>query len=208
MAITTEIESFYDDGNKAGALIRRLSKDFIQTTLVFRIEDGPIIHLFQETRFPADVLDWSKYKYLDHLEGTSVEVRAATEPLLRDRTVKPIPSYAAHVVLKDFLATAEPQREFNQFSEGIPLAVTPAAFVDRGTENVETPWGSLEALKIVLEVDGREGNTFWCVDGSVVKSDWQGATSYATGDLGFVLQDLDAEVQTLLNSVLSEFAEK
>lgn len=208
MTTTTEIESFYDGGKKAGALIRRLSQNLIQTTLAFRIDGGPIVQLFQQTRFPTEVLNWSDYKYVDQLEDTSVEVHAATEPLLQHRSKKPIPSYAAHLVLKDFLATTESQREFEQFDEGGPLAITPAVFVRQGTENVETPWGSREALKVVLEVDGRAGNTFWCADASVVKSDWQGAISYATNDVDFVLQGLDAEVQTLLESALSASEEK
>ncbi|WP_028280835.1 hypothetical protein [Arthrobacter sp. H5] len=202
MVTTTEIESFYVNSEKAGALIRRLSEGLIQTTLVFKSEGGAIVQLFQETHFSTDVLDWAEYKYVDHMEGTSAIVRAAEEPLLRSRPVKPIPSYAAHLVLKDFLVTSESRREFSQFSEGVPLAPAPAAVVRHGAERVETPWGSPVASKVVLEVDGREGNTFWCVDGSVVKSDWQGATSYATGDVGLVLQGLDAEVQSLLRSVL------
>ncbi|WP_155838723.1 hypothetical protein [Arthrobacter castelli] len=201
---TMDIESFYVEGNKTGALIRRLSKDSIQTTLVFKIEDGSIIHLFQETWFSTGILDWTEYKYVDRLEGTNVEVRASTEPSLRDRTVKPIPSYAAHLVLKDFLTTTERQWEFSQFDEDVPLVPRPAAFVSHGTENVETPWGTREASKVVLEVDGREGNTFWCIAGAVVKSDWQGATSYATDDVGFVVKGLDTAVQSLLKTVLAE----
>lgn len=208
MTSTTEIESFYLGEQKVGALVRRFSLNLIQTTLVFKIEDGPVIHLFQETRFPTDVLEWSEYKYVDHLEGTNVEAKADTGPLLRDPASKPIPSYAAHVVLKDFLATAEPQRGFSQFNECVPLTITPAAFVRQGTERVETPWGWRDAVEVVLEVDGRAGNTFWCVDTLVVKSDWQGATSYSTNNIDSALQGLDAEVQRHVESALAEFGEK
>ena len=62
MAHTTEIESFYLDDQKAGALVRRLSSNPIQTTLAFKIVDGPVIHLFQLTRFPTDVQQWSEYQ--------------------------------------------------------------------------------------------------------------------------------------------------
>ncbi len=202
MRTTTEIEAFYDGGKKAGALIRQFSANLLQTTIVFEIDGGPIIHAFQQTRFGLDVFDWSEYKYVDHLEGSDVEVKASAEPLLRDSTAKPVPSYAAHLVLKEFLATNEPQRKFKQFDEGSPLSISPAVFVRQGIEDVETPWGNREALKVISEVDGRLGNTFWCANESVVKSDWQGATSYATNDVDFVLRDLNAEVQTVISEVL------
>lgn len=208
MTTTSEIESFYIAGNKVGALVRQLSGNFIQTTLVFKIVGGPIVHLFQRTRFSTHVLDWDEYEYVDHHEDISVEVHADDKPLLRGPTRKPIPSYAAHLVLKDFLATDEPRRDFEQFNEGDPLAVNAAVFMCQGREDIETPWGIREALKVVLEVDGRAGNTFWCIDGSVVKSDWQGASSYFIRDIDLALEDLDAEVRTLLNRALPRGEDK
>ena len=200
---TSEIAAFYDDGTKAGALIRHVSEGLIQTTLAFKGAGGPLIHLFQETRFDSDVRDWSAYTYVDHLENSVLEVRSEALPTWPDLPEKPIPSYAAHLVLKDFLATADLRRDFSQFDESDPSMISAAAFVRHGPENVETPWGSQEALKVALEIDGHEGNTFWCADGSVVKSDWQGATSFTTKEVDSVLEGLDADVQTILRAALA-----
>ncbi|GAA5228921.1 hypothetical protein GCM10025778_34600 [Paeniglutamicibacter antarcticus] len=68
-------------------------------------------------------------------------MRADAEPLLRDPPGQPIPSYAAHVVPKEFLATDEPRRGFTQLSEGAALHIVPAAFVRQGTEAVQNSWG-------------------------------------------------------------------
>lgn len=197
---TTEIESFHDAGAKVGALIRHPSEDLLQTALAFKVDGGPVVHLFQETRFATRVFDWSAYRYVDHLQNSNVEARAAESPPRRD--IADAPSYAARLVLTDFLATTAPQREFRQFHEDDPSAIASAAFVRHGTE-IQTPWGPRDSFKIVLEVDGREGNTFWCIDGVPVKSDWQGATSYAITDTDFVLRGLDAEVLSILKSALS-----
>lgn len=204
MATSIEIESFYDKGRKAGALIRRLSGESIQTFLVFRAEGGPVIRLSQETWYSADVLNWIKYSYVDQTEDPRTRTQACTERLVHERTTSSIPSYAAHVVLKNFLLAAEPRRDFNQFDEGVgQQEAAPAAFVAHGIETVATPWGSRKAQKMVLLIDGRASNSFWCIDGSVVKSDWQGATSYATSDVEFVLQDLDDEVKKFLTPILN-----
>ena len=56
---TTEIASFHEAGAKVGALVRHLSEGLIQTTLAFRVEGGPVVHLVQETRFASNVFDWS-----------------------------------------------------------------------------------------------------------------------------------------------------
>ena len=58
-------------------------------------------------------------------------------------------------------------------------------------------------MKVVLEVDGRAGNTFWCVEMLVMKSDWQGATSNSTNHIDSALVDLDAGVQARLGSALA-----
>lgn len=200
---TTEIESFHEAGAKVGALIRHLSKDLLRTTLAFRVEGGPVVHLFQETRFAPDVFEWSAYRYVDHLQNSTVEVRAAELPPRRDIASTPIPSYAAHLVLRDFLETTAPQRLFSQFHEDDPAATVSAAFVRHGTETIQTPQGPRDALKVVLEVDGRAGNTFWCIDGAPVKSDWQGATSYAATDTDSVLRGLDTEVLSILKLALT-----
>lgn len=199
---TTAIDSFYEGGAKTGALIRRLSEDRIQTTLAFRIRSGPVVHLFQETRFTTNVFGWSAYRYVDHLQNTNVDVRA-TEPLPQRDAHTPIPSYAAHLVLTDFLATTAPKREFRQFHEDDPSTTASASFVRRGHETIQTPRGPREALKVVLEVDGHEGNTFWCIDGVPVKSDWQGAASYAAPDTEFALRGLDADVLSILQAALT-----
>ena len=198
---TTEINSFHEGGAKIGGLIRHLSEDRIQTTLAFRIPSGPVVHLFQETRFAANVFDWSAYRYVDHLQNIKVQVRAAEQFGERDART-PIPSYAAHLVLTEFLASAAPQREFRQFHEDDPSTAVSASFVRRGPETIQTPRGPRDAIKVVLEVDGREGNTFWCVHGVPVKSDWQGATSYPA-TAGFVLRDLDADVLSILKGALT-----
>jgi hypothetical protein len=199
---TTEIESFYDDGSKAGALVRKVADGSMQTTLVFEAAAGPVVHLFQETRFEAVAEDWSAYRYVDHLEGSVADVRSESLLQRPDHPQNPVPSYAAHLVLKDFLATGASRREFSQFNETDPSVVSAAAFVRLGPEQVETPWGSTEAVRVVLEIDGREGNIFWCAHGSVVKSDWQGATSYATDDVEFLMQGLAPEVQAILKATL------
>ena len=41
-----------------------------------------------------------------------------------------------------------------------------------------------------------------------MKSDWQGATSYATTDTDFVLRGLDAKVLSILKSALTGIGEK
>ena len=130
---------------------------------------------------------------------------ARSESLLQrpDHPQNPVPSYAAHLVLRDFLATGASRRAFRQFNETDPSVISAAAFVRLGPEHVETPWGSTEAVRVVLEIDGREGNIFWCAHGSVVKSDWQGATSYATGDVEFVMQGLAPQVQAILKAALA-----
>ena len=154
---TTEIESFHDAGAKVGALIRHRSEDSLRTTLAFRVKGGPVVHLVQETRFATNVFDWSAYRYIDHLQTSNVEVRAAEPRPRRDSANTPIPSYAAHLVLTDFLATTAPRREFRQFHEDDPSAIASAAFVRHGTETIQTPWGPRDALKIVLKVDGTTG---------------------------------------------------
>ena len=199
---TREINSFHAGGTKAGALIRHLSEDRIETTLAFRIHSGPVVHLFQETRFAANAFDWSVYRYVDRLLNMDVTVQAPVPLPHEDPARTPIPSYAAHLVLKDLLDTAAPRREFRQFHEDDPSTTASAALVRAGSETVETPWGPRDAEKVVLEVDGRAGNTFWCVDGAPIKSDWQGATSYVTTDTEYVLQGLDPEVLCILKADL------
>lgn len=199
---TTEFNSFHEGGAKIGALIRHVSEDRIQTTLAFRAQGGPVVHLFQETRFTTNVFNWTAYRYVDHLQNTNVEVRAA-EPVPQRDPRTPIPSYAAHLVLTDFLSTTAPTREFHQFHEDNPSTAVSASFVRHGHETIQTPRGPRDALKIVLEVDGHEGNTFWCIDGVPVKSDWQGAASYATTDTDFALRGLDAEVLSLVKEALT-----
>lgn len=205
MATTTEVESFYLGDEKVGVLVRQCSLNNIRTTLSFKIGDGPAVYLFQETRFPTDVFSWIEYTYFDLLEGVRIEERSADELLQLAPRNNPIPSYAAHLLLKDFLATNEPRRDFSQFEEGASSTVVSAAFVRHGMEEIETLNGSHEALKVVLEVDGRAGNIFWCVDTLVVKSDWQGATSYANSDVALALENLDDDVLRHLEPVLSEF---
>lgn len=203
---TTELESFHDAGAKVGALIRHLTPDLMQTTLAFRIADGPVVHLFQETRFATDVFGWTAYRYVDHLQDSNVEVQAKDPRADGGTASTPIPSYAAHLVLKQFLATTAVRREFRQFHEDDPSATAAATFVRHGTETIRTPKGPRDAQRIVLEVDGRAGNVFWCVGGVPVKSDCQGATSYADTDTDSVLRDLDAEVLSILRTALAGIA--
>lgn len=96
--IDTEIASFDDGDSRAGALISHCSEDLIRTTLVFKVLDGPIIHLFEQTRFRSDVMEWSANMYVDHLENSVVEVRPDASPWRPDLPENPIPSYAAHLV--------------------------------------------------------------------------------------------------------------
>ncbi|WP_341395790.1 hypothetical protein [Arthrobacter sp. G119Y2] len=198
---TTEINSFHEGGAKIGGLIRHLSEDRIQTTLAFRIPSGPVVHLFQETRFAANVFGWSAYRYVDHLQNIKVQVRAAEQFGERDART-PIPSYAAHLVLREFLASAAPQREFRQFHEDDPSTAVSASFVRRGPDTIQTRGARGTPSRLSWRSTVARGNTFWCVDGVPVKSDWQGATSYPA-TAGFVLPGLDADVLSILKGVLT-----
>ncbi len=113
-----------------------------------------------------------------------------------------MPSYAAHLLLVEALRTGTGHAEFSQFPEDGDGTVLSAAFTVRGREMTDMPGGRQEALKVVLEVEGEPRNTFWCIGGSVVKSDWQGGTSYATGNLPLVLGGLDPRVRSILSKAL------
>ena len=111
--INTEIASFDDGGSKAGALISHCFEDLIQTTLVFKVVDGPTTHVFQGTRFRSDVMSGAPIRM-------SIIWRS---PLWR------------------YVRTLCPRGRICR----IRSRATPPTW-------------------------------FWCVDGSVVKSEWQGDT--------------------------------
>lgn len=58
-------------GQKAAALVRQFSANLIRTTLAFKIDGGPAIHLFQQTRFPTDVFNRSEFKQPSALKDSS-----------------------------------------------------------------------------------------------------------------------------------------
>jgi hypothetical protein len=195
-----DVEAFFVGGRRTGALVRETRRGLLRTTLAFRLPEGELVHLSQETRFGSSVLDWTAYRYVDFSTGTGVK---GTPNTWHGAGPSAVPSYAAHLLLVRALRSGAGRLAFAQFVEDGDRSVLACAFVREGVEAVDTPEGRQEALKVVLEVEGVPGNTFWCIGESVVKSDWQGGTSYATRDLPFVLGGLDRQVGVILAEALA-----
>ena len=198
-----EIGAVHVEGRRTGALVRQTRPGLLLTTLAFLLPDGNLVHLRQETRFGATVLDWESYRYVD--SGAGIDVRAASSTAGGPQPPA-VPSYAAHLLLVRILGSGAGRLDFGQFAEDGDGTAVASAFVRQGRETVDTPEGRREALRVVLEVEGKPRNTFWCDGGSVVKSDWQGGTSYAASDVSFVLGGLDPRVRPLLAEALASSA--
>ncbi|MHA7262294.1 hypothetical protein ACX80W_03710 [Arthrobacter sp. TMN-37] len=195
-----ETEAFYIDGRPSGALVRRSGDGVLSTTLAFLLPEGDLVHRSQETRFAATVLDWSSYRYTDHRAGS--DITGSPADYRQGAGPRPIPSYAAYPLLVQWLRAGRNRLAFRQFVEDGDGAVCAAAFTRWGWETIDTPGGRQEALKVVLEVEGAPGNTFWWNGQAVVKSDWQGAASYAASDLSLFLEGLDPRVRSALEATL------
>jgi hypothetical protein len=193
-----EVEAFHVGGNRTGALVRRMEPGVLLTTLAFRLPEGDLVHLRQETRFGASVLGWTSYRYVD--AGSGVDIHG-TGGIPGGARPPAVPSYAAHLLLVPALRAG--RLDFGQFIEDGDGTVLASAFVRQGRETIDTPEGRREGLKVVLEVEGKARNTFWCSGESVLKSDWNGGTSYATRDLPSVLGGLDADVRSIILGALA-----
>ncbi|WP_159616447.1 hypothetical protein [Arthrobacter zhaoguopingii] len=196
-----EAEAFYIDGRRTGALVRETGGGALRTTVAFVLPDGQLVHLTQETRYEGDVLGWTSYRYVDHrsdidITGVQAGDAGGTGP-------RPVPSYAAHLLLVQALRAGKDRLEFSQFVEDGDRRARDAVFAVRGPETIDTPCGRHEALKVQLEVEGEPRNTFWWDGNTVVRTDWQGGISYATHDLPLLLSGLDPRVLSALDSALS-----
>ncbi|MBJ2121525.1 hypothetical protein I6N91_11105 [Arthrobacter sp. MSA 4-2] len=196
-----EAEAFYIDGRRTGALVRETGGGALRTTVAFLLPDGHLVHLTQETRYGSDVLGWTSYSYVDH--GSDVDITGVPADDAGGAAHRSIPSYAAHLLLVQALRAGKDRVAFSQFIEDGDGTALGAVFAVRGRETVETPWGRQEALKVLLEVEGEPRNTFWWDGDRVVRTDWQGGTSYAAHDLPLLLSGLDARVRSALDAALS-----
>jgi hypothetical protein len=195
------VEAFHVGGERTGALVRRSHRGLLLTTLAFLLPDGHLVHLSQETRFAASVRDWTCYRYMDFSAGVERTGTSGNHP--GGAGTEAVPSYAAHLLLGQFLRTGADRGDFSQFVEDGDGTVLASAFVRHGMERIHTPAGPQEAVRVVLDIEGQPRNTFWCDGESVVKSDWQGGTSYATRDMSFALGGLDPRVRSILTEAVA-----
>lgn len=118
-----EMEAFNTGGTKPGALVRQVSTDRIDTLSAFQVLDGPLVHLEQSTLFDKSPLDWTGFRFSDHLDGIVPEGSrdnwvSGRNGLPAEKSVSAVPSYAAHGNLTSFLRTAAESVDFEQFAEG------------------------------------------------------------------------------------------
>lgn len=208
-----EYESFYISGRKSGVLLRAFTESSLSTKLVFNIPDGPMVDLHQKTKFVGEIEHWTAFEFQDRLEDTVLDaqfdgdlcrINGITIPSLADA----IPSYASHLLLLNLLCSGSDRLNFRQFSESSQPLISEAEFVCQGSEQISTPTGVLEASKVVLLVGQKLTNTFWSVDGVLVKSDWQGAESYPETDQRRLLQDLAPEVNAEVQAFVAQNTEE
>gem|GEM_PF-5097982 len=117
------MEAFNTGGTKPGALVRQVSTDRIDTLLAFQVLDGPLVHLEQSTLFDKSPLDWTGFRFSDHLDGIVPEGSrdnwvSGRNGLPAEKSVSAVPSYAAHGNLTSFPRTAAESVDFEQFAEG------------------------------------------------------------------------------------------
>ena len=200
MPMGLEAEAFYIDGQRTGALLRETGGGSLRTTVAFLLPDGHLVHLNQETRYEGNVLGWTSYRYVD--SGSDVDITGFPADHAGSAGPRPVPSYAAHLLLVQALRAGKDRMAFSQFIEDGDGRALGAVFAVRGRETVDTPWGRREALKVLLEVEGEPRNTFWWDGETVVRTDWQGGVSYAAHDLPLLLSGLDPRVRSALDPVL------
>ncbi|MBH0116032.1 hypothetical protein I6E52_04155 [Salinibacterium sp. NG253] len=210
--MSVAVESFYVGGVKSGALLRRLNADRITTLLAFQSPDGPLIQLEQMTWFAPSPLEWTKFRFTDHLAG--VETESTREKWLESQQNtlnaefgEAIPSYLTHVLLASFLQSRAESRDFGQFAEGAPDTVVAAQFIRGETEEIQVGSNSIAAQKVSLVLDGHVTNTFWANGQSILKSDWNGAESYPVPTLDDALDGLSTPIVEIVTAFAHAIAE-
>lgn len=197
-----EAESFFMGQEKVGVLLRAIQTDALVTMLAFTPPGRDMVQLRQETQFAGSPLQWSSFAYVDDAEGiqrrgTRENGRVTIDGPATSVPASAIPSYAAHLLLRQLLLSDANRLEFAEFSEGGTMEAVDARLERHPEETVELLSGTARAQRVVLTRNGVAANTFWCQGCEVVKSDWQGAVSYLAKSEEELLDGLPPQFSTI-----------
>ena len=209
----TDHHAFVDeDFGLCGAILRHVGPTSLRTRTVFRMgEDAPVYLVDHVVDHDGDVRQWRRFTYDSPTSATrhvgtrgpegTVHVGGTLVPALSDA----VGAYGEHLVLEQMLSACAPEASYLQFDEGEPAEEPQPARLRRvGLEPTELLDGStVFAERVQLVVAGRATNTHWCLDGTIVKSDWCGAQSFLVDDLEGVCAGLDPEVAARIEEFVS-----
>lgn len=204
--VRTEHHAFVDgDTGRCGAILRHIEPRRLHTRTVFRMgEDAPVYLVDHVVEHDGDVRQWRRFAYDCPTSGsrhTGTRDRAGAVRIdgrPAPRLTGALGGYGEHLLVDQLLRDESAAASYRQFDEGEPELDVQAAELRRsGVEPTLLLDGStVAAERIDLVVDGRGGNTHWCVGTVVVKSDWRGAQSFLVPDLDAICSGLDHEVVT------------
>ena len=185
-------ESFYLGGAKVGVILRSRHPAGVGTLSCFAVDERSHFHVESTIRFAGQVSDWTSYRYIDHGAGKTVLVKRAELPLGQREAV---PSYGEYLLVPDVAAGAT--RLYARLRDGAPDQPRQDARLECvGPTEVIRPAGEpIECIQVDLCVDGSRLNRFWVADGALIKSDWNGAESFAEPTLEAALEGTDDYVR-------------
>ncbi|MDN5727393.1 MAG: hypothetical protein L0G99_15920 [Propionibacteriales bacterium] len=204
-----QCESFHDAvAGKCGAVLRAIGPEIMITRAVLRPGDGPMIRYDHTVRHPGEIRRWREYTYVDGPANQVFDGRQDTRRILVNgepaaAPVGSVPSYAAHLLLLEMINTGQESITFTQFDDSDPADVHSSEFRVTGSETLTTPEAApISTTRIQLLVDGGDSNVMWCADGTVIKSDWRGAVSWATTARDQLVEGLSPDVRTAIEQFL------
>lgn len=178
------VELFYDgDGDApSGALVINRQPQGGSVSMRFSLDDEATFARHLEISFTDSVFGWDQAVFT--ADNTTVLKRDQDIITVGEQPVQAsspiVPSYAVSFLVAEFARDGSTHLPFSWLDE--ESATIQEAELTRGSgESIDSPVQTLNSPceTIILEVAGQTKNTYWLHGGTIVRSDWNGANSYA-----------------------------
>jgi len=202
-------ETFFIAGKKVGGIIRLLESEKLSTLTCFQIPDGPLIHLEHRFYFTTSAFEWERYEFSEYHENKTIAVDRreniaidCVSKEVQSLTKKTIPSYATFLLLTEIIEKNLSSLDFDILIDGNPIQAPRSVIIKvEQPKKLQLQSGEIVmAARVPLIIEGQTNNQHWIAEGRILKSDWQGAESFAANSIDEVLVGLGPRETAIISS--------